>query len=362
MTTNLNILHLSTAKIWRGAERQIVNLYSALQNNCNQYIVCPTDSPLALYCSNKNIAYHSIKMAGAIQPIAAYQLYNFVKKNKIDIIHTHDSHAINLFLVATYYGLQIPVVVSRRVDFEIGKSILSLWKYNHSHIKKIICVSDAIKAVISPKIKDKNKIITIYSGIDIHKIINKPTNNLHQYYGITEDITIVGTAAALVPHKDLHTFIYTAQRLQNHKFHFIIFGKGTEEKNIKTLINSLHLNNITFAGHRDDIIQCIKGMDIFLFTSKMEGLSTTLLDTMACKIPIVGTRAGGASEILKHRYNAMTADIGDSNTLSQHILTLQKEEDIRKQIIENAFTFVQDYDYTITAAKTLEIYRSVCIQ
>ncbi len=359
MATKLNILHLSTAKIWRGAERQIVNLYTGLLPHCNPYIVCPTDSPLAHYCQRKNISYYTITMGGAILPKAAYYLYKYAKEKNIDIIHTHDSHAINLYLNAYIYGLKIPAVVSRRVDFNIGKGYFSLWKYNHPSIKKIICVSEAIQNIIAPKIYDKSKLITIYSGIDIQKIIHKESKNLHAEFNIPNVKKIVGTAAALVPHKDINTFITTAQKLKNENIQFIIFGKGEQEQQLKTSVSNLGIRNIIFAGHREDIIQFIKGLDIFLFTSKMEGLSTTLLDTMASKIPIVGTLAGGAAEILIPNTTALTASIGNAQKLSQNIQTLLEDEALRNQIIDNAFNFVQKFDYTYTATKTLEVYKSI---
>jgi glycosyltransferase involved in cell wall biosynthesis len=359
MAKKLNILHLSTAKIWRGAERQIVNLYKGLQPYCDQYIVCPTNSPLAKYCQRKNITHHTIKMGGAIQPKAAYFLYKFVNSNPIDIIHTHDSHAINLYLIAYYLGIKIPAVASRRVDFEIGKGYFSLWKYNHSGIKKIICVSHAIQNIISSKIKDKQRILTVYSGIDIQKIIDKPVYNLYNEFKIPKERKIVGTAAALVPHKDIDTFIDTANLLQKENIQFVIFGKGEQELYLKNKVQRLGIKNILFAGHREDIIQCIKGLDIFLFTSKMEGLSTTVLDTMACRIPIVGTLAGGAAELLIPNTTALTASIGNAQELAQNIQLLLQDSALRNHITENAFNFVQNFDYTYTATQTLEVYKNI---
>lgn len=358
-----NILHISTAHIWRGAERQIVNLYKGLNDLCDQTIVCPQDSPLFIYCKEKNINVISYKMGGSIQPIVAYKLAKIIIKNGFDLIHIHDSHGINLYLLSRIFGVKCAAVITRRVDFEIGKSPFSLWKYNHKSIRKIICISDEIKNIVNSKIKDKSKTTTIYSGIDLEKIEQTKDNDiLRKEYNISRDKKIIGTAAALVPHKDIYTFIATAKKyIQKEKDAvFFIIGDGEEKDRLYKKIEEEGLqNDIIMTGFKINILECIKSFDIFLFTSTMEGLSTTLLDVMALGIPLVATKAGGAKEILIHTKNALVAEPRDTDTLASHLLSLINDDKKKEELTSYGKEFVVNFDYKIMAQNNFTIYKEI---
>lgn len=358
-----NILHISTAHIWRGAERQIVNLYKGLSDLCDQTIVCPEESPLFLYCKEKNINVISYKMSGSIQPLVASKMAGFIIRNSFDLIHIHDSHGINLYLLSRIFGVKCEAIITRRVDFEIGKSVFSLWKYNHNSIRKIICISEEIKNIVNSKIKDKNKTTIVYSGIDLEKIEQtKDIDILRKEYNISKDKKIIGTAAALVPHKDILSFIATAKKyLQKDKDAiFFIIGEGEEKDRLYKKIEEDGLqNDIIMTGFKKNILECIKNFDLFLFTSTIEGLSTTLMDVMAIGIPLVATKAGGAKEILIHNKNALVAEPRDTNTLALHLLSLINDDIKKEELTSYGKEFVVNFDYKIMAQKNFSIYKEI---
>ena len=76
------------------------------------------------------------------------------------------------------------MVLSRRVDFPIDKNAISRWKYSHKKIEKIICVSDKIKEIVQNSVKDHNKSITIYSGIDLGKFKFENSGYLRKKYSL----------------------------------------------------------------------------------------------------------------------------------------------------------------------------------
>jgi len=94
-------------------------------------------------------------------------------------------------------------------------------------------------------------------------------------------------------------------------------------------------------------------------TSKTEGLGTSLLDAMACKVPIVATRAGGIPEIVINEKTGLTADIGDHQQLSKLVLRIIENPEIRKTLSDNAFNFVKKFDRKVTAEQTLDVYTNL---
>lgn len=360
----LKIAHLTSASIWRGAEQQIVQLYKHLENQCEQIIFCPEKSELAKYCQRNAYNVSLYKRESGLNFSLAQKILQYEKQFQPDIFHIHDPHALNALIIAQCLGLKTKAVVHRRVDFPLHNGFLSRYKWNHPSIKKIICVSDAVSDVMKPYIKDVSKLITIYDGVEIETFNIEKQSILEKEFPVCKDKILVGNIAALVDHKDYPTFLKTASYLVYEKnrtdIHFFIIGKGEEESKIKTLCTEFKLDNyITFTGFRNDVPLVIKDLDFLLFTSKMEGLGSTLLQCMAGKLPIVGTKSGGAKEILIDGKNALTAEPGEYQQLAENIIRLIENPDLKTSLVNNAFEFVQKYEAANTASKTYEAYLSL---
>ena len=90
--------------------------------------------------------------------------------------------------------------------------------------------------------------------------------------------------------------------LNNENAHFVIIGKGPMENEIKSFSSKLKCSkNIHFVGFRNDVPDILGELNVFLITSKTEGLGTSILDALAAKVPVVATRAGGIPEIIKDK-------------------------------------------------------------
>lgn len=360
----LKIVHLTAASIWRGAEQQIVQLYQHLEEQCEQVIYCPKKSELGKYGLNHHFKIIEYHRESGLNFSLAKQILQIEKIFQPDLFHVHDPHALNAFIIAQLLGLKTKAVVHRRVDFPLHNGLFSKYKWNHNSILKIISVSDAVSKVLQPYIKDTSKLTTIYDGVEIKDYQVEKREVLQEEFPICKGKILVGNIAALVDHKDYPTFLKTAaiviHELKRNDIHFFIIGKGAEENLLKALCAELKLDaHITFTGFRNNIPFLIKNLDYLLFTSKMEGLGSTLLQCMAGKLPIIGTTAGGVQEILFNEYNALTAEPGDAYTLSQQLLRFIQETDLKTQIVNNAFEFVQKYSAANNASQTFQTYLSV---
>ncbi|CAN5496227.1 glycosyltransferase [soil metagenome] len=361
----MRILHVSTPSTWRGGEQQVAYLAIALKAfSEKQQILTPIQSVLSQQLMHSGIHLENFKRSGALDISLAKNITRICEKEKIQIIHTHDSHAHSAAVIsAAIFGNKTPVVVSRRVDFAISSSPLSIWKYNHSSVKKIICVSEAIKDITAPRIKDKSKLVVVHSGIDLHRYENLPIENiLRKEFKISEDKILIGNLSALADHKDYPTFIEVAAKLlhENLLLHFFIIGEGPERTKLENLIRSSQLqNNITLTGFRKDVPAVMSALDIFMITSKTEGLGTIVLEAFACKIPVVATKAGGIPELVIHEKTGLLAEPGDVDQLVNQVKHLIKNPRMKVELAENAANYVQQYSYENTAQKTFEIYKTL---
>lgn len=357
----MKVIHLSAEKTWRGGEQQIAYLIDELHKlNVEQLVVCKKDSAFEKYCINNSIPFKSLAFSNQFDFISSYKLKKIAYIFKADIIHLHSSHAHAIAIWAYYLGNKTNLVLSRKVDFPISKNFLSKIKYNCAAIKKIICVSNAIRIIMQNDISDGNKCSVIYDGIDLSKFKHS-SNKLRNEFGIATDVKIIASTAALADHKDYPTFIKAIIDIDSKiNAHYFIIGDGPLRNEIHQLVNDNNLQNkITFTGFRTDINEILPDIDVFVLSSKTEGLGSSILDAYACKIPVVCTNAGGIPEIVEHNITGLVSDIGDAKALALNIIKASEDNEFTKLLVENAFEKVKKFDKRNMAEQTLEVYKNI---
>jgi glycosyltransferase involved in cell wall biosynthesis len=362
LNSKLKVLHVSTALSWRGGEQQLAYLIDELKDEVSSFVLCSKGSEMEKYCIKNGLDYYSCKKKSSLDIGFALNLKRLCKKLEIDLCHLHDAHAHTFaILAAAIFKNKTPLILSRRVDFSIKNNWFSHYKYNHKAITKILCVSDTIKKITAPGIRDKGKLSTVYSGIDLDKFKTR-TNKLRREYEIGDDTILIGNTSAIADHKDYFTFVDVAEKLskQENNIQFLIIGDGPMRDQIENYVNSKGLKEqIRFTGFRNDIPEVIADLDIFLITSKTEGLGTSILDAFAAKVPVVGTAAGGIPELIKNNISGKLCPVKDSDCLAECILELCNNPEKRIELVNNASNKVQTFSKSATAQSTLKHYQAV---
>ncbi len=358
----MRVLHISSAKTWRGGEQQLAYLVGefAAREEVQQRVFCAEGSEMETFCKKQEIPFYTYKKRFSSDPGVALKLSQVCNKTAIELIHCHDAHAHTFAVMAVaFFGLKMPIIVSRRVDFPIGKGLLSRWKYHHSSIRKIVCVSEKIRSIMANDVPP-NQLEVVHSGIDPERFGFKNTGILHREFAIPEEMPIVANVAAIAPHKDYFTFVDAVEEVlkRGGKAHFFMIGSdGGEREKVERYISEKKLtNHITLTGFRKDVPQILPEAAIFLITSKTEGLGTSVLDAFACGVPVVATRAGGIPEMVIHERTGLLADVGDASTLAEHVLSLLKNPQQGQIFAANASKKLLDFTKVETARQTLKIY------
>lgn len=358
----MHILHLSTALTWRGGEQQIAYLYKGLHSlKVRQTLLCSSKSALMGYCNKYSLHFTHIPKRGSLSWEYAKKIKELVAKENITVIHVHDSHAHNnAILASTFLGVKTPIVLHRRVDFAVTDNFLSKYKYNHQNIKRIICVSQAIKDITAPAIKNQTKLCVIHSGIDT-TLETEVDGRLRQELKLPANAVLVGNVAALADHKDPFTFVKVADALKDHpNYYFVWIGGGEMEQEVKQeIINRGLQKRVILTGFRKDIRDIMPELSFFMMTSKTEGLGTSILDAYISEVPVVATAAGGIPELVEHGKTGLLAPVGDAEMLAMHLLHLSVDRDYNKQLVAAAKAKALQFSYIVMAKKVFEVYKEV---
>ena len=361
-----HILHVSTPNSWRGGEQQMYYLVEELKSKkCSQVVLCRKGSVVDKRMKALGVQTIGFVKKTSVDVHTGFKIKQVCKRYNINVIHVHDAHAHTFaFLAASMFGNKVPIVVSRRVDFPIKDTWMSKLKYNHPNIKKILCVSDAIKEITGKDIQNKSVLHTVYSGIDPARFPyqKEDCNTLHQMYGWSRSIKIVGNASALAPHKDYYTFIRVAEKLLKTKsdIRFVIVGSGPLEGDLKIFVHELGLNDqIKFTGFREDVPKVLPEFDVMLITSETEGLGTTIIDAFACNVPVVGTNAGGIPELIEDQKTGLLREVRAIDDLAEAVVELLDHPTIGEKLSQGAKIKLKDFLKANTASQTFLHYQDL---
>lgn len=359
----MKVLQLSSETGWRGGERQVAYLVTELAaRNVKTIVAGRSGSALGQYCIAERIHFIPLGLRNSLDVASAFAITKICKEHGVDLIHAQTAIAHSIAVISAQMGNTVPVVLSRRVAFPPKSDWFTRWKYNHPAIKRIICVSDKTRQIVSNYVRQKDKLVTVYSGVDLKKFKKPEGDLLKEQYEIPDHVFRIGNAAALEEEKDHFTFIRTIGRLKAKGFavHGIVAGKGPQEAQLKAFAISLGLDkNITFTGYIKDIQRIMFYLDVFMMTSSQEGLGTAILDAFAAGAVVVATATGGIPELVIDGETGLLAPVGDDETLARHLETLILNPDKKLAFRAAGARHVTLFSKEITAEKTLDIYREV---
>jgi glycosyltransferase involved in cell wall biosynthesis len=106
----------------------------------------------------------------------------------------------------------------------------------------------------------------------------------------------VGNVAALAPHKAQNDLLRAAAIVcaRRPDVRFFVVGDGALRGELEALARELGIaSRVVFTGFRADALDLLRAFDVFVMSSYLEGLGTSIMDAQALGIPVVATRTGG---------------------------------------------------------------------
>ena len=356
------VVHATTQRGWRGGEQQLVWLHGRLAAlGLEQRIVCPAGSELARRAAADGAGVVPVAGRG-MDPRFVAGLARAAKG--VEVVHAHDAGAHAAAVIASAV-LRAPwsVVVSRKVVFPIGRGPLTRWKYDHRSVRRIVCSSGAIAEVLRGAVRDPSeRLRVVHDAIDPGRFASgRGSGRLRRELGVPDGVPLVGTVAAVATEKDPFTFVEVAARLlrAGRTLRFVWVGEGPLQAEAEARCRTLGVaDRVVFTGFRADVPDLLPGLDLFLFTSRAEGLGTSLLDAQACGVPVVATKAGGIPEAVLDGETGLLAPPGEVDALAARVERLLDDSALRTRLVEAADRRVRsDFGLDALARGTLEVYR-----
>ena len=356
-------VHIDTARGWRGGQNQaLLTVLGLRELGHRTVLVCHPDGELRRRAS-EGLDVVPLAATNEMSLAAGWKLSRVFADLQPDVVHAHDPRGVAMASMALALGASNdgpPLIASRRVDFRLRRNALSRWKYRQ--VNRFICASNAIRSLLVADGIPEDRTVTVHEGIDLAHVEAMPALNIHKELWLPTDVPVIGNIAALVPHKGQRHLISAAAivRQQVPDAHLVILGEGELRETLERQIKHLNLEkHVLLVGFRPDALAYLKSFDIFVMSSLMEGLGTSVLDAMACARPVVATRAGGIPEVVTEAAATLVPP-KDDQAMAREILALLDDPARRARMGEAGRAHVRaHFSAQRMVLETLDVYEDV---
>ena len=365
MNRPIKILHTEWSLGWGGQEIRILSESQAFINKGYEMIIAAQpNSELYKNSTQIRVPTFALTMNKGINLRAIYHLVRYIKKNNVDIIHTHSSvDSRTAGIAAKVAGIK--VVRSRHISLPISKSWLTWWQYMKLADKVITSGRDIRNKMIADNKMLAKKIVSAPAGVDT-KIFSEEIDltNIRPKYNLDKSDFVVGIVSVLRSWKG-HKYLIEAIKMAANELpniHLIIVGAGPQKENIEQLINKLDIKErVILTGYQANPAIFYKAMDVMVLPSYAgEATSQVLPQAMLMGKPVISTEAGGLSEVVIHNQTGLIVPAKNSHEIFLAIKALYNNDDLRNKLIKNGKEHaLKNFTFDRMIKTTENVYKEV---
>jgi sugar transferase (PEP-CTERM/EpsH1 system associated) len=330
----IKVMHLVLNLNVGGLERFIIELIKNYSNSISPCIVCLEGAgELAGFVESAEVITLNDKPGmkfGAIK-----RLMVIAKDKNIQIIHTHNEASHFYGSVAGFMGC-VPVIHTRHGRYLHNSRKKILLNTLSSFLStKVVGVSDDVsELMIRNEFLPRKKVLTIMNGVDVDTYSPQPAKHIFPF-NTGSGVVRIGIVARLNEVKDHSNLLKACKVLKRftNNFKVVIVGDGPLRSHLESESESLQLQDrVIFTGTRNDIPDILHELDIYVLSSISEGTSMTLLEAMACGLPVVATNVGGNPEVVMDGETGLLVPSRNPEALAEKLLLLIRDRGLRTRL------------------------------
>ena len=284
----------------------------------------------------------------------SFMFSSFLKtkfKNDNDIVHAHHiAGALAMKNFSCKKILSIHGVYSKNIAQLYGKTTSNISKkYEKMALNLVDAITVNSKEGYDYYTKMGFNVVQIPNAIDLNIIPKKSTKQFKNQLIF---------AGRLSKEKGIEILLEVALQLPDD-YHLLIAGSGPLEEKVRSLADKK--TNVHYLGYqpKQDVLSLIHGSDLLIQPSLEEGISSTLLEAMACGTCILGSDIEGISEIIENNKTGLLVEPNNRDELLNKILYLVPKKEERLRMANDGLEIVKKYDWKRVGKLYLNFYESL---
>jgi glycosyltransferase involved in cell wall biosynthesis len=238
----------------------------------------------------------------------------------------------------------------------------TLDKFTLRHYDAVIAVSEDLFTQAQQWRVKPERLTLIHNAIDTHDFRRTMTRvEARAALGMSTDAMVLGGLGRLSFEKGFDVLIKAVDDLlrQGRRVELWIGGEGAERAALEELTQQLGVAapTVRLLGHLPDPRVFLQGLDVFVLSSRREGLPNVLLEAMALEVPVVSTRVAGVPSLITDQQHGLLVDIEDREAMVVAIGRILDSNDFRQQIVDNARARIEgEFDFRQRMRRVAHVY------
>jgi len=366
----INITYIIDFIGWAGAQTHLISVLKNIDyNRFNVCVICLRFAGTKFQeIKTLPIQTRVFDLDNLMSPVKTlktiFQIKKIIKENNTHILQSYMFNPNLMASLVTWIPFRKHKLITTRRDMGYWHQSHHWWLYRFMNMvtSKVVAVSEQVrKESIQKEGLDPEKIITIHNGISNDRYKNRESEGIEfrKQYGIESDELVVGILAALRPEKRHDVFIEAArivsEKIRNIRFVIVGDGYRDTKANINKLIDKYSLRQkIVLTGKLENVIPALASFDISVLCSDSEGMSNTMLESIAMGKAVIATAVGGNLEVLENQKNGILVKPGNPEEIAQAIMELHADPGKRAVLQQQARQTAQEKFEITRIIKQLE--------
>jgi glycosyltransferase involved in cell wall biosynthesis len=345
------LAHVFNSIEYSGAEKMIFSLKDYYNLNFITYAISTGETKGCFYDEYEkhfNCYHLTISYERNVTYLKDFlKMIKFYRKEKINIIHIHPNRRFLFNVLAAKIGGVEKIIRQVHNNFEFTKAAEikeTIVRYLSKLLGvKIISISPSVSANELKRFKNKTIHVTNFYNEDfIFPATVTEKIDVRKNLGIPEaafGLISIGTCCDRKQHKHIINVVSQLKSRIPNVF-YIHLGNGEMEEEEKKLCEDLEIqNNVMFAGNVDNVRDYLVASDLYLITSKYEGLSIATIEAMGAAIPVISYSTPGSKDLCINGAPGILVK-PNMDSLRERILELYSSSDTIKSIANKSHKYV----------------------
>jgi glycosyltransferase involved in cell wall biosynthesis len=304
--------------------------------------------------------------------LALRELARVIDRTECRILHTHSAKTRVLCRLACRSRPDVKVVqTAHGWPFYSGQPLPGGLAYRQfekiafrrADVSIVVTPRDAEKAC-SAGIGSEDDYMVVRSGVEFSPFrqARGSRSEARELLGIPGGVPAVGSTMRICPAKDPELMVEAAGLVVERRPDtvFVIIGDGPQMAQMRSWIGQAGLEgSFRMLGSRSDVHRLLPGLDVFLLTSRHEGLPRALLEALAAGLPVVSTSVGGIPELLDGRRNGLLCPPGDAGCLADSVVRLIDSPALRRSLVEGVDESIEPFSAATMVDLLIGLYGSL---